>query len=98
MTKTHRPHKRATQEQPTCQRCKAIRVFLMSVLALALVQILSPGTLAMLRGIEPLAMSLIFVGGLALMAIAKAVFEVWLLRKSTQQDATLPVAHQPESE
>lgn len=70
----------------------------MAVLALALVQLLSPGTLSMLRGVGPLALALIFVGGLACMAIMRALLETWLLRKSARQDAPLPVAHQPESE
>ena len=98
MTENQTSRKKKTEEQPPCQRCMAIRVFLMAVLALALVQILSPGTLSMLRGMGPLALAILFVGGLACMAITKALLETWLLRKSTRQDAPLPVAHKPESE
>ncbi|WP_292287522.1 disulfide bond formation protein B [Marivita sp.] len=65
------------QAATPCHRCVVIRFFLMAVAGVALTYVLSPDTFKLIEGLSTLTLAVYFVGGLGLLAVGKAVLELF---------------------
>ena len=65
-----------TKEKDTpCRICMAIRIFLLSVLTIALLTFIDRSILSAVASLKPLTIALILVGVLAFFALLKSAFE-----------------------
>jgi Na+/glutamate symporter len=76
-------HRSAKQ---SCQRCKVIRLFLVAAACIGILQLIAPDTFTILRGLDPLTLSILFVGGFGIIAIVTSVAEYWAARADDSED------------
>ncbi|EAQ07412.1 hypothetical protein [Yoonia vestfoldensis] len=69
------PKVRRRSAKKSCQRCMVIRLFLISAACIGILQIIAPSTFAILQGLGPLTLSILFVGGFGIIAVVKSVAE-----------------------
>lgn len=58
-----------------CPRCGVIRLFVLAAISIAILQLVAPNTFAILQGVSSLSLAIVFVGGLAIIAIVKSLAE-----------------------
>lgn len=73
-TPDSRQRRPRSAKQP-CQRCLVIRLFLIAAAGVGILQLIAPGTFAILQGLGPLTLSICFVGGFGIVAVVKSVAE-----------------------
>lgn len=71
---------RPRSAKKSCQRCKVIRLFLIAASCIGILQLTAPDTFAILQGLGPLTLSILFVGGFGIIAVVKSVAEYWATR------------------
>jgi len=70
----------------SCKRCKVIRLFLVAATCIGILQIIAPDTFTILQGLDPLTLSILFVGGFGIIAIVTSVAEYWAARADDSEN------------
>ena len=65
----------SNEKDPPCRICTAIRIFLLSVLTIALLTFFDRSILSAVASLKPLTIAIILVGVLAFFALLKSAFE-----------------------
>jgi nitrate reductase NapE component len=77
---------RPRSAKQSCQRCKVIRLFLVAAACIGILQLTAPDTFTILQGLEPLTLSILFVGGFGIIAIVTSVAEYWATRADDSEN------------
>ena len=70
----------------TCRICIYSRIFLLLIFFLVIILLLNDELLEAFKGLEPVHISLLFVGFLALVAVSKKILEIFFLGKKIDSD------------
>ena len=65
-----------------CRRCLILRIFIISVLVIAIIHLLAPEKLELLKNLRPINFAVIIVTILGVLAISKSVLEYILSKRS----------------
>lgn len=75
MTAPEEPEAEEDRRRPPCRRCMMLRAFILGVLVIAVIRLSAPEALGALAGLSTMTFALVFVGTLAVLALAKSALD-----------------------